>query len=380
MRGSVQFVQALRGIAALSVVLWHASRYLGPYGTGIGGRLFAPSAAMGVDLFFLISGFIMFHTTRSSTGSLADVESFAIKRATRIWPLWLIVLGIQVVYLGDSTFLSDPYKRAWLVNSALFVPTAGAGSDGAPVYGVPVVGVGWTLNYEMYFYAFFGLTMLFGRLRWIAFSAWVAVTLLLIPLLRNGIAAPVDILMLFSPSNESHLGIRYFDMMTNPLIWMFIIGVALGALYHSRLRLLDRHIAIGLVFAAAAGVGCQYAIHYRTYHGVLNWGLTLIPFFLALSLLDKQRALRPPRALTYLGDISFSLYLLHPFVQGAFDSVARTVRPDALPKGFAPIVATTILSIATASLSYRYLERGLCERLRKRLERQRTVAQPVVGS
>lgn len=80
MRGSIDSVQAHRGIAALAVVLWHASRYLGPYGSGIGGTLFAPGAAMGVDLFFLISGFIMFHTTRHGDGSWRDVADFAIKR------------------------------------------------------------------------------------------------------------------------------------------------------------------------------------------------------------------------------------------------------------------------------------------------------------
>jgi len=83
---NMNFIQGFRGLAALLVVLWHASRYLGPYGTGLGGKLFLPAGTMGVDLFFIISGFIMFHTTRDSDGSAQYCVAFLIKRFPASFP------------------------------------------------------------------------------------------------------------------------------------------------------------------------------------------------------------------------------------------------------------------------------------------------------
>lgn len=189
----LEFVQALRGIAALLVVLWHASTYFGPYGTGIAGKLFGPGATMGVDLFFLISGFIMVHTTRARDGSWKDTAAFAIKRISRIWPVWIVALLLCALSSPDRhAFVVDPAKRSSLLHSMVFVPAAGAPMDVAPVYGFPVLGVGWTLNYEMYFYAVFAGSMLFARWRWAAFFTWIAATLLLLPYCAGHLATPAD--------------------------------------------------------------------------------------------------------------------------------------------------------------------------------------------
>ena len=364
---SIGFVQGLRGIAALAVVLWHASRYLGPYGTGAGGALFAPGAAMGVDLFFLISGFIMFHTTRRSDGSTAAFADFAIKRVTRIWPLWIIALAVQIAHRWDPALLADPVKRIWLVHSLFLLPTAGAPADVPPVYGSPFLGVGWTLNYEMYFYAFFGAAMLFGRWRWAAFSAWLIATLLVIPIVTGklGVANIGEIL---TPNNSYAYDIRYIGLITNPMILLFVAGVVLGWIYHSRFAIADTRVLAVLVALAVAGAVCQYAMHYRVTHGLIAWGLSLVPLLFALLMFNKQRVMQWPRALTYLGDISFSLYLFHPVVQESFDPLARRFLP-AMATGYAAIAATTIIAILVAALSHRYLERGLCDALRRRVHR-----------
>ena len=224
-KASIDAVQALRGIAALAVVFWHASRYLGPYGSGIGGLVFAPGAAMGVDLFFLISGFIMFHTTRSGDGSWRAFADFAIKRAARIWPVWIIALICYLLLRIDASYFTDPVKLGWLAHSLLLIPTAGAPSDVPPVYGVPVLGVGWTLNYEMYFYAFFGLAMLCGRWRWPAFVAWLVATLVLIPLVTGRLDQASGAWIILEPSNGYAFASRYLGLMTNGLILLFAAGV-----------------------------------------------------------------------------------------------------------------------------------------------------------
>ena len=97
----LDFIQALRGIAALWVVLYHGSRFISPYGTGLGDLLFGPAGSMGVVLFFILSGFIMVHTTRNLQGGLWDALDFLIKRFARIWPVYAVVtLCYALVRLG----------------------------------------------------------------------------------------------------------------------------------------------------------------------------------------------------------------------------------------------------------------------------------------
>ncbi|HEU4663269.1 MAG TPA: acyltransferase [Dokdonella sp.] len=366
----LEFVQALRGIAALLVVLWHASIYLGPYGTGIGGRLFGPGASMGVDLFFLVSGFIMVHTTRASDGSWKSAAAFAIKRVSRIWPLWIVALALCVLCRADAeAFAYDPAKRAWLLHSLLFIPTAGAPSDVAPIYGFPVLGVGWTLNYEMYFYAIFGASMLFARWRWVAFFAWIATTLLLLPYCAGHLATAADWAGLAGSGNAHRFGLHYLDLMTHPLVLMFVAGVVIGMLHGSRHAIEDARVLRILCLVVTACVVLQYATQWRVGHGIAHWGLSLAPLLLVYSMASRRIVMPVPRWLVGLGNMSFSLYLLHPLVLGILPKAA--VRFDHVPRsGPAAIFLMTTLSIALAALSYAVIERGPCEWLKHWLLRR----------
>ena len=363
----LEFVQALRGIAALLVVLWHASIYLGPYGTGIGGALFGSGGSMGVDLFFLISGFIMVHTTRTSDGSWGDVAAFAIKRISRIWPVWIVALAFCVLVKVDAgTFLADPVKRSWLLHSLLFVPAPGAPGDIAPTYGFPVLGVGWTLNYEMYFYAVFAASMLFGRRRWSAFFAWFVATLILLPLCARHLVTAADWAGLVGSGNAHRFELHYLDLMTNPLILLFVAGVVIGIVHGSRHAIEDARTARVLCLVVTVCAVAQYATQWRVGHGIGEWGLSLVPLLLVYCMASKRIAMRVPRWLVGLGNISFSLYLLHPTVQALFSSHAG--RFGHVPtSGFTAIFLTTILSVVAAALSYAAIERGLCEWLKKRM-------------
>lgn len=361
---SLAFIQALRGIAALAVVLWHASRHLGPYGTGLGGRLFGPGGKMGVDLFFLISGFIMFHTTRRDRGAWRGVAEFFIKRVARIWPVWVVALAVAASVKWPFGLPSDTTQREWLLGSLLFVPTSAAQSAGAPTYAFPVLPVGWTLNYEMYFYLFFGISLGFGRWRWHAFGAWLVFTLFAIPLLSGRLdASGVLAWLAFDPACDHRYAIRYLDLVTNPLILMFAAGVGVAALYHSSPTPVGARRLRWLALAAVAAVALQYALDWRTGHGIWRAGITLIPLMLVLCLADRQREFRVPRPLILLGNISYSLYLFHPIAQEQTERFAAICGHRL--SGVVAIVATTIVSVAFATLSWWLLERGLCEWIKR---------------
>lgn len=356
--GKLAYIQALRGIAALMVVLYHGSRFISPYGTGMGDVLFGPAGVMGVGLFFILSGFIMVHTTLGSDGSPAYVIEFLIKRFSRVWPVYAVasVSFVVLVWYGRHFFQVPGHLRQ-LLCTLLFVPTG----DGAPPdFGFPIPSVGWSLNYEMYFYAVFGFSMLFGRARWIALAAWLGVTLLLAPYLHGHAIT-------FDASTDYGFKHAYVQLVTSPVIWQFAAGVILGLVYRSRVVICNGRMLKMLLFVTVSFVLWQYMSRFQMGLGVTQSGLSLIPLMLSLVLASKRVSLKALGPLTHLGDLSFSLYLWHPLVQETLcDMLVKTGHGD-LSYGYSFLFLTTAVAIVVAAASHTFLERGLAEYVKNRL-------------
>lgn len=169
-RRRIDAIQLLRAFAATAVVFTHATTrigYLFPEGKasshlfdGISGQVRVGDA--GVDLFFVISGFVMLYVHRNDFGQPGAVTGFFKKRITRIVPLyWLLTtVAVSVTVLSPGLFTThyaaaDP---AWVAGSYLFLPIPAPGRELSPV-----IGVGWTLNYEMFFYLVFGVLLTLPR-------------------------------------------------------------------------------------------------------------------------------------------------------------------------------------------------------------------------
>lgn len=342
----LDIVQMMRGLAALGVVLWHASVFLGPYGQGIGGILFSSAAPFGVDLFFLISGFIMVYST-SGEGP-ADSLPFLIKRFARIWPLYLAAsLGILFLQWGaaDQTLSRFVY-------SILFIPMAG---PNVPAFAWPTLNVGWTLNYEMYFYAIFGASLLFGRHRWTAFFTWIVATLVVVPYMMGTLT--------LNPLSTTGFEITFFNLATNPLVWLFVEGVVIGLIYCSSFQPNERLTRI-LLWASLAFMAWQYTSQFRNGHGVLYAGLSVAPVMFFAVLRAKTATIRIWSPLVSLGGISYSLYLTHPLVLGGYYFLrSRFGLPDPTG-GFAHVFAVAALSIALAAITHPLIEVRISNLLR----------------
>ncbi|GAM23708.1 hypothetical protein SAMD00019534_068830 [Acytostelium subglobosum LB1] len=182
--------------------------------------------AMGVDLFFLVSGFIMVYTTRSSDGSLKYVATFLIKRFARIWPVFAIIFAIQMIFtvtfLRESSFLVTPLKANEVFKTLFFYPV---NPKDAPYFG-QTFGLAWTLNFEIYFYLIFGLSMLARGQRYTALMFWIVITLVLFPIIRTGNWSLL-------PNYTDDMWFGYMNLMCNPIIWDFAVGMFGGFLYMS---------------------------------------------------------------------------------------------------------------------------------------------------
>lgn len=356
----MDFIQGARGVAAMLVLLWHASRYLGPYGSGVGGALFHPAVTMGVDLFFVLSGFIMVVTTRDNDGSLGYAWLFLIKRFTRVWPTYAVTLLATVALL-------QPWEAGiWskVTRALVFMPLGSEGdSNVAPLFGVPPLSVGWTLAYEMYFYLAFGLSLLAGRLQWPMLIVWGFATLVAIPYtMSEQFTIQYALIPEYRPPYRS-----YLDLLTSPIIYMFLAGALIGALYLSPLRVRDAFQARFLLLSSATLIIWQYSSHTFLWHGLLGAGVSIVPAMAGLCIASKTLSIPCPAWLVGLGGVSYSLYLWHPLVQMGFDRAAGAFGRSDLAVGTSPFITTTLLSVAVALVSQRHLEQNLSNALRRAL-------------
>lgn len=239
-------VQVLRGVAAMGVVIYHST-----------GARFGVGAA-GVDLFFVISGFIMAHVSvgRAPLDFMAD-------RLWRILPLWFVALAAQLLLFPAE------WNQCRALASVTMWPAW-------PYWCFPYVVQGWTLSYELLFYL---LVALFIRRQ-----GWLFVVLPALVAWR-----------LISPTPP-------FLWLGNPLVLEFLMGVALAKLPR---RYGPHLLFIGLVWIALAPVEPKSLMR------VVYWGIPaamIVHGFLAVEKAFKERQYRVPVA---LGDASYSIYLFH---------------------------------------------------------------------
>ncbi|MBE1160724.1 acyltransferase family protein [Dyella acidiphila] len=352
------WLQALRGIAAGMVVLVHSRSALLDAGAGklLADRLLP--LAMGVDLFFIISGFLMVLTTRDCDGSAAYARQFAAKRIARIWPLFAVVSVLAVaVEHGFRGYLDAAVLQPYL-EGLLFMPHDPAASG---IYFRMAVGVAWTLCFECYFYLVFALGMLFGRWRYAAMAAWFGVTLVAVPWLRGHYSLDVATRPLVAWS-------RYANLAVNPIVWDFIAGMLAAWLYQSDIKIRKpASIYIGVAVLLIALLLAWHRLGMLNFFGPRGWGAPLAILFAGIALRAKLGSMQVPAWLVWLGNISYSLYLMHVYV---FELVQDAVSAVPLQHRTAAILLLAIRPLAAVMCAwavFRYIEAPLSAQTRRLL-------------
>ena len=361
-------VQILRAVAALMVVWHHGRHEIGLLAArGAGGPL-APETLLpwwaGVDLFFVISGFVIVHASRSLAGMPGARGRFLAHRIARVVPLyWLTTLLYLAVALAAPGLLGEAGALArdpgYVAASFLFWPMARPDGSLQPLYGL-----GWTLNAEMFFYFLFALGLgagLRGAVAWLVIAlAGLVVALTGLVFALTGSLAAGALVPLPSP----------LLFWADPIVLEFALGAALGLSRTEGLRLsgparlaLEGLGLAGLLLAALhlAGAG--------EVPGLLRPVLVGLPALClvagaALGPAGVTTLPRPARWLAALGDASYALYLVHPFALRAGREVLVRLGLAGPWHPWGSLVTLTLLSVAAALAVHRLVERPLTRRLR----------------
>lgn len=338
-------IQYLRALSAMMVVWVHSLHVIPDVAEQLGTQYFSPNSF--VDIFFLISGFVMVVTTARKT--MTPQEFFRL-RIIRVVPLyWLatiamVAIGMIASVVLENSFRDMTYPLSAIAKSLLFIPYAAI--PGVPGSVWPIVQQGWTLNYEMFFYLLFALSL--AAPRRFRLPGLVAVL---------GLLAVVG--KLFGP-----FSIPLLSVYTSALLLGLVGGMILAHVWlrdESRTWLPQTPLLVALGF---------YAIGSRNSVFVNMCGAFVI---FACCLHPRVCAIRN-RPLMELGNASYSLYLIHQFVLDALAWIWLRVFPTSTWVLSALFMGTALTLCAAAGLlCYRYIEKPLTSRLMEYARRTRSV-------
>jgi exopolysaccharide production protein ExoZ len=324
-------LQVARGVAANLVILYHLTQFETIYA----GKSILPAFCFygmsGVDIFFVLSGFIMVAVAGKGIGAV----QFLWRRAIRIYPPYWLVTLVVLEFSNVGSGAATATITLW--RSFLLVPDSG----------LPLLTVGWTLIHEVYFYLVFAVLLALRIPIPVGLLGW-GLVLLIVTIFGGDFAT--------SP---------FGGVWTNPLTAEFMMGAAIGVLYDHR-NMPGAAYAGAVGFATFAGsivflapaLQLDNSTHLDAWRVVL-FGIpaALIVYWLAAW---EQKAPRmPPRLLVALGDWSYATYLMHVLVLSALGHIIRALALSGAMSNLMLIVVGVLAANLAGAVMFRFFERPM---------------------
>jgi peptidoglycan/LPS O-acetylase OafA/YrhL len=327
-------IQTLRIVAAMLVVAMHTSQTFLLRIAGTTGADYWSGGGAGVDLFFVISGFVMTLSTASirhdRQARVHGAWVFMQRRFVRIAPIYwfYLLLKVALVLALPALALRTSIDPAHVAASFLFIPMMSP-------WGAmqPVLPVGWTLNFEMLFYAVFAAVIALGLPR-----VWFSLLALGIIFVAGRVFPDVAALSFYSQS----------------LLFEFVLGMAVARVVMAR----PKAPAMASLALVAAGAVLMFLIDWGPDADRFStWGIGAGLMVLGVVWLEPWiGASRLARKLSFLGDASYSIYLSHTFVVPA---AVVLLKMAGIHDAARVMLAVCLVVMLVGCYAYMWLERPL---------------------
>jgi len=357
---TVNSIQVLRAAAVMLVVMSHAARELDWRLAGMNLQQssyvdwFGSLGASGVDIFFVISGFIMVYISADDFENRQAWKGFIFKRLFRIFPVWwiyllLYFLIVKIVPMAAGGF-SAFFKLDWwyLLNSFWLFPA----KNESGLSMAPLLESGWTLSYELFFYFIFSGLILFSRKK----ALRILFSLFLI--LSCGV---------FFMDADTSIRLRF---LCNPILLEFVFGCFIADIYLSRKAVLSNKVLMLIVLAVficyffSRDLFFNDGIH--DVRRVIYWGVPSALLVFCAVLAERNGLNIYPSFLVLVGNSSYSIYLSHEAVSltGGLKLIKifnmyHYFHPDLL------VGLLMLLSIVIGIISYWLLEKNIFKLTRR---------------
>lgn len=352
--GSIQY---LRGICVLMVVVWHAvanaNSYAGP------SAIWDPTESLvfllaGVDIFFVISGFLMVHVFSSPLSGKMEVKplQFLLRRIIRIYPAyWVYSLLFLAVFLSGSMVgltNTDIPSPAFIVKSLLLVPQEQW----------PLVFVAWTLVYEVLFYLLFTLAL--------CFFVWRSSTVAAVS------AVLITVVMIGLVSGTGATSAEAFNPLLNRLFIEFVFGMVLALSWSPRCSSSNAFYAVcvlcgfcgaALLLLTSLFVGGDSGGTLYGQGRVLYWGLPAALLVFSMVHMERMGARFSFKPLLKLGEASYTLYLTHMIFISVGGKIWKEMGLESVFDSLLLIGCQITFSVMIGLLLYSRVEKPMLKRL-----------------
>lgn len=332
-------IQALRFVAAFAVVACHASFYaqerLDP-------TTFRYSAgAHGVDLFFVISGFVMILASRHLLGTADGWKHFAARRIVRIVPMYWLATSVKLAALFFAAHLVLHAEINWLyiLKSYFFIPDVNVDN-----HIKPLLGVGWTLLFEMLYYAVFTLCLLL-KLNPTRFCA--------------GLFGALAVAS-FVKTPEWPVAVYFYS---DPIVLNFVWGMVIAHLVLQRIYLPK---AIAMICIAAPLAYIFLSMNTTEFAARIPVGIGAALIVYGCASLEKQTSITVPNVFIFLGATSYSLYLFHPIFAPAAPEILKRI---GLISPLLSVIMSTTIALVAGCVIYALVENPVTNYLNRSVKR-----------
>jgi exopolysaccharide production protein ExoZ len=346
-KSNIPSIQVLRWIAATAVTVGHSFQEIDKVNERHGpvSHAYLPvELGIGVDIFFIISGFLMLYVSRNDFGRPLAPIAFLRRRFIRIVPMyWLATVAATIaIALVPGILRHTLMNPNHLIMSFLMIAWPNPSGEVFPLFAL-----GWTLNLEMYFYVVFAIGLLASRR--------VGITAIVAYFVLTTLAAAI-----YRPHGSAVA--FYFQ----PIVCEFVVGLLFGLLYTQNFKL-PRTAAIATGIAALLlHLALRNSVHPTR---LIENGIPAAALFVAVVFASPApRDGRILRMAVVLGDASYALYLTHPFAINANVETLTRLGISSVP---VLVISSTLVATIGALVAFRFIEQPVVNWLKRKLDGSR---------